>query len=123
MQAAADEELATQGLVSRIQLRQSQARETELDTRHRLEQERLQIATESVAAQMAVEQADVDRLLTLWRLRLDQIGDLKVRAGLHGVLQQVPLEEGQRVTAGSSSNASMMSSSSAGRPSDRSRAS
>ena len=50
---------------------------------------------------MAVEQADVDRLLKLWRLRLDQVGDLKVRAGLHGVLQQVPLEEGQRVTAGS----------------------
>ena len=101
LQAEADEELATQGLVSRIQLRQSQAREEELDTRYRLEQERLQIATESVEAQMAVEQADVDRLLTLWRLRLDQIGDLKVRAGLHGVLQQVPLEEGQRVTAGS----------------------
>ena len=101
LQVEADEELAAQGLVSRIQLRQSQARAEDLETRDELEQERLQIATESVEVQMAVEQADVDRLMTLRRLRLDKVADLKVRAGLYGVLQQVPLEEGQRVTAGS----------------------
>ena len=50
---------------------------------------------------MAVEQAEVDRRRTLLALRRDQVADLKVRAGLHGVLQQVPLDEGQRVTAGS----------------------
>ena len=100
LQAEADALLAPDGLVSSIQLRQSQSRARELTTRHELEQERLQIARESVDIQLAAEQADVDRLKTLWALRLDQVDDLHVRAGITGVLQQVPLEEGQRVTAG-----------------------
>ena len=42
----------------------------------------------------------MDRLRTLHELRLQQVDDLNVRAGMHGVLQQVPLDAGQRVTAG-----------------------
>ena len=100
LQAEADQQLADQGLVSQIQLRQSLSTAQELGTRFELEQERLTIATDVLEAQLAVEQADVDRLRTLRQLRQDQVDDLKVRAGLTGVLQQVPLEEGQRVTAG-----------------------
>ena len=100
LQAEADEELAKEGLVSQIQLKQSLATQQEFETRFELEQERLQMATETVQAQLAVEQSDIDRLRTLWELRLDEVADLKVRAGLHGVLQQVPVEEGERVTAG-----------------------
>ena len=101
LQAEADGLLAADGLVSALQLRQSQSRARELTTRHELEQERLRIAEEAVSVQLSVEQAEVDRLRTLWELRLDQVGDLRVKAGLTGVLQQVPLEEGQRVTTGS----------------------
>ncbi len=100
LQLEADRELAGRGLVSDLTLKQSQARAQELETRYELEQERLQIETESVEAQLAVEQADVESLKTLWQLRLDQVADLKVRAGIAGVLQQVPLDEGQRVTTG-----------------------
>ena len=50
--------------------------------------------------QLAVEQAEIDRLRILWQLRLDQVSDLQVKAGMHGILQQVPLDEGQRVAAG-----------------------
>ena len=100
LQAEADALLAPDGLVSSIQLKQSQSRARELETRHELEQERLPIARESVDIQLAAEQADVDRLKTLWQLRLDQVDDLQVRAGITGVLQQVPLDEGQRVMAG-----------------------
>ena len=100
LQAEADEQLARDGLVGSIQLRQSQSRARELSTRHELEQERLRLAQDALSVQLAVEQADVDRLKTLWQLRLDQVDDLRVRAGITGVLQQVPLEEGQRVTAG-----------------------
>ena len=100
LQAEADEQLAEQGLVSSLQLRQSQSRAGELTTRYELEQERLRIAEDAVQVQLAVEEAEVDRLRTLWRLRLDQVRDLDVRAGLHGVLQQVPLDEGQRVATG-----------------------
>ena len=100
LQADADGQLFTQGLVSSLQLQQSQSAEQEFDTRYALEQERLQMATDTVEAQLAVEQAEVDRLRTLYELRQQQMTDLHVRAGMPGVLQQVPLDEGQRITTG-----------------------
>ena len=100
LQAEADEQLSELGLVASIQFRQSQAAVDEYETRYALEQERLQLAQDTVEAQLAVEQAEVNRLHALYELRLEQVDDLRVRAGMHGVLQQVPLDEGQRVTAG-----------------------
>ena len=100
LQADADGQLFTQGLVSSLQLQQSQSAEQEYETRYALERERLQMATATVEAQLAVEQAEVDRLRTLYELRRQQVADLCVRAGMPGVLQQVPLEEGQRITTG-----------------------
>ena len=100
LQADADDQLFTQGLVSSLQVQQSQSAEQEFDTRYALEQERLRMATDTVEAQLAVEQAEVDRLRTLYELRQQQMADLHVRAGMPGVLQQVPLDEGQRITTG-----------------------
>ena len=100
LQAVADGQLFTQGLVSSLQLQRSQSAEQEYETRYALERERLQMATDTVDAQLAVEQAEVDRLRTLYELRRQQVADLHVRAGMPGVLQQVPLEEGQRVATG-----------------------
>ena len=100
LQADADGQLFTQGLVSSLQLQQSQSAEQEYETRYALERERLQMAAGTVEAQLAVEQAEVDRLRTLHELRQRQMADLYVRAGMPGVLQQVPLDEGQRITTG-----------------------
>ena len=100
LQAEADAELAAEGLVSQIQLRQSQSQAAVLATRHDIEQRRLTIQGDSVIAQLAAEQAEVDRLRTIYQLRSDQVSDLRVRAGNTGVLQEVPLEEGQSVTPG-----------------------
>ena len=60
LQAAADGRLHTRGLVSSIQLQQSQSDEQEYETRYALEQERLRMATDTVDAQLAVERAEVD---------------------------------------------------------------
>ena len=100
LQADADKQLFAQGLVSSLELQKSQAAVQEYDTRFRIERERLQMATDTVEAQLAVEQAEVDRLRTLYELRQQQVADLHVRAGMPGVLQQVPLDEGQRITTG-----------------------
>ena len=102
LEADADAELAKDGLASAIELQRAQASEREHETRFALEEERLGIAETTKAAKLAVERAEVDRLRALWQLRLDQVAALQVRAGMHGVLQQVPVEEGQRVTAGTS---------------------
>ncbi len=102
LEADADAELAKDGLASAIELQRAQASKREQETRFALEEERLGIAETTKAAKLAVERAEVDRLRAIWQLRLDQVAALQVRAGMHGVLQQVPVEEGQRVSAGTS---------------------
>ena len=83
-----------------IQLRQSQSRAAVLETRREIEREHLAILADSVKAQLAAEQAEVDRLRTIYKLRQDQVSDLRVRAGTTGLLREVPLDEGQSVTRG-----------------------
>ena len=58
------------------------------------------IRSGSTDAQLAAEQARVAQRRALYELRRSQADALKVRAGLDGVLQQVPVEVGQRVAAG-----------------------
>ena len=52
LQADADGQLFTQGLVASLQLQQSQSAEQEYETRYALERERLQMATDTVEAQL-----------------------------------------------------------------------
>ncbi|MFN2169184.1 MAG: HlyD family efflux transporter periplasmic adaptor subunit [Anaerolineae bacterium] len=56
--------------------------------------------TESAEAQIAAQQALVSRLEAKSRHRNDLVDQLHVRAGVKGVLQQVPVEVGQRVAPG-----------------------
>jgi HlyD family secretion protein len=100
LQAEADEELSKEGLTADVTVKISKARAGELETRHRIEQKRLEIAKEAVKAQLAVPEAEVERLRTLYELRQSQLAALGVRAGIAGVLQLVPVEVGQQVTPG-----------------------
>ena len=99
-EAELDEELFRNNLVWELQVRQKQSRVSELRIRQEIEQQRLEIQADSMRATLAAEQADVDRLQTIYQLRQDQVSDLRVRAGHTGVLQEVPLDEGQSVTPG-----------------------
>jgi HlyD family secretion protein len=100
LQAEADQELHDQGLIGDLTLKLSQVRAEELATRHELEQQRLEIQSESVDAQLAAEKARVEQMRAQYRLRRDQVNALRVRAGIDGVLQQMPVEVGQEVTPG-----------------------
>lgn len=99
-EAELDEELFKDNLVSELQVRQKQSRVSELRIRHEIEQQRLAIQADSTKATLAAEQADVDRLRTMYQLRQSQVADLQVTAGITGVLQQVEVEEGASVTPG-----------------------
>lgn len=99
-EASLDEELFKDELVSELQLRQKQAAANQHRIQHQIEEQRLAILIDSVATQLAAEQAEVDRLETIWQLRRDEVADLRVTAGVAGVLQEVPLEEGASVTTG-----------------------
>ena len=99
-EAELDEQLFADELVSELQLRRKRSAVDRTRIQQGIEEQRLQIQTDAMATQLAAEQADVDRLRTIYELRTDQVADLMVTAGTAGVLQEVPLEEGETVTPG-----------------------
>jgi RND family efflux transporter MFP subunit len=99
-QAEIDSELAKLGVISGQALKASRGREQELATRHQIEQKRIEINSEAIGSQMAVQRARVEQLRALAQLRRRQYDALRVRAGIAGVLQEVPVQVGQRVTPG-----------------------
>jgi HlyD family secretion protein len=100
MRADTDEELAQQGLVADLNRKLSKVAADQLENRHRIEQKRLAIAGDSIKAQLAGMRAQVDQKRVLARLRRSQVQAQAVRAGIGGMLQQVPVEVGQRVSPG-----------------------
>jgi HlyD family secretion protein len=100
LQAESDAQMAREGLVSVLITKLSQVRAENLATRDQIEQRRLAQMKGSVEAQLAVQQAEVDRLEALVALRRSQVSQLKVRPGIAGMLQQVPVEVGQQVGPG-----------------------
>ena len=100
MRADTDQQLAEQGLVADLNRKLSKVTADQLENRNRIEQQRLAIAGDSIKAQLAGMQAQVEQKRVLARLRRDQVKALAVRAGIGGMLQQVPVEYGQRVAPG-----------------------
>ncbi|HEU4390105.1 MAG TPA: HlyD family efflux transporter periplasmic adaptor subunit [Blastocatellia bacterium] len=100
MRADTDAELAKQGLIGQMTADLSRLTEQELANRNRIEQERLRITLETNAAQLAVQQAQVDQRRSNYQLRHSQLDSLKVRATIDGVLQLLPVEVGQQVAPG-----------------------
>jgi HlyD family secretion protein len=100
MDAEANESLAKQGLVSGIIVKQAQLRFETLRTRLDIERRRLSTAGDSIAARTRVQQSTVDQARAIASLQQSRLAALRVRAGFAGVLQQVPVEVGQRVAPG-----------------------
>jgi len=100
MRADTDQQLADQGLVADLNRKLSRVAADQLENRNRIEQRRLAIAGDSIKAQLAGQQAQVEQKRVLARLRRNQVKAQAVRAGIGGMLQQVPVEVGQRVTPG-----------------------
>lgn len=98
--AEIDKQLNELGVASGQTLQSSQAHAQELATRDQIEHDRVAINTKSVASQLAVQQAKIDELKALYELKKEQLDALHVKAGIDGVLTEVPVVEGQRVTAG-----------------------
>ena len=99
-EAALEQELFTDQLVSELSLRQKQSRAEQLRTQNGIERQRLEIQANAMETELAAEQADVERLETIYQLRQQEVSDLWLTAGVAGVLQEVPLEEGASVTPG-----------------------
>ena len=100
LRAEVNEELFRDGLVSPLELQLSKVTAEEAATRHQIEQKRFAFAKDSIAPQLAVKEAEVNRARATARLRKAELDALHVRAGVAGVLQQLPLEIGQQVQPG-----------------------
>jgi HlyD family secretion protein len=100
LQLEANETLYKDKLISELQLKQSRSQAQELQNRWEIEQKRTEIAVQNVKAQLAPQEAEVERLRTMYQLHYRQLDELKVRAGMAGVLQVVPVEVGQQVQPG-----------------------
>jgi HlyD family secretion protein len=100
MQAQMNEALAKDQLVSELVLKQSQVDADSLGVRNQISKDQLASKTDSAKSLMAVQQSLVDQARAFLRLTQQQRDELKVRAGIDGMLQLVPVEVGQQVAPG-----------------------
>jgi HlyD family secretion protein len=100
MERETNDQLAKNGLIAELQYKTSKVKEAELANRNEIEEKRLKFAHDSIDPQLASRQAAVDQAKQLAKLRADQVEALHVRAGMSGVLQQLPVQIGQRMKVG-----------------------
>jgi HlyD family secretion protein len=100
LQAQVNDELFKDGLVSELSLRLSKVNAEQAATIDSIAQKRHAFAEDSVVPQLAVKQAEVDRLRAQAKLKLGEADALNVRAGMRGILQVVPVEVGAQVQPG-----------------------
>ena len=99
-EADQNRELNKIGVVSSSLLQASLAKEKELATRKKIEEDRIAESTKAVETQLAVQQANIEQKKAMAGLRHRQKDALRVRAGIAGVLQEVPVQVGQRLAQG-----------------------
>lgn len=98
--AMASESLAQRELISTFELENVRGRAAELATRTGIEEQRLKVMTESMESQVATQESQVGRMKAIVDFQRGRLASLKVPAGAAGVLQDLPLEEGQWVISG-----------------------
>ena len=87
-------------LVARAELERTREIAEELETRLALEEEGLGLLEASLGEQLEAQRTQVERLEAIVAFNEDRVRSLDVVAGVRGVLAELPLEEGQWVTAG-----------------------
>lgn len=100
MQSDADESLYKQGVGPKINFEKSLVAATELKAQNELAKKQVDTFASSVQEQLAVQQATIDQDRAQQQLYQHQVDQLKVRPGIDGVLQELPVEVGQEVTPG-----------------------
>ena len=100
LRAKADSRLFDDGLISTLDLKRDQSNVQQLANRLQIEKRRMDINKESITAQLAQQRTRIDQRHAIYVLKKSQLDQLKVRAGVDGVLQLIQVEVGQRVAPG-----------------------
>jgi HlyD family secretion protein len=106
LNAEVEHKLGEQGLTSDVKVKTTKAVAEELLNRSSIERQKVDSMGQSIEAQLAAQRVQIEKLRAEYGLKKQQVAQLQVRAGAHGVLQQLgatpltPVEVGQRVAAG-----------------------
>ncbi len=95
-----DLELTRLNLLSDLSSKLSVDQANQFQNRVALQKQRLNIADQSIKAQLDAQQVVVESSRAAYELKRKQVDQLTIRAGIDGVLQEVNVEVGQRVAAG-----------------------
>jgi HlyD family secretion protein len=91
----AAESLAAKQLISVMEASRARDRVEELATRYDVEQRRLAVLSDAMSSQLALQEAQVDRLRAVTEFQRGRVHSMEVLAGASGILQDLTLEVGQ----------------------------
>lgn len=93
-------ELVKIGVLSEQALKASQGKAQELSTRNKIEEDRIAMNTKATITQLAVQETKIEQTRALSELKHKQMAALRVQARISGVLQELPIQMGQRAAQG-----------------------
>ncbi|HEY6375519.1 MAG TPA: efflux RND transporter periplasmic adaptor subunit, partial [Edaphobacter sp.] len=100
LQAQTDKSLYDLGVISGLTYNASKGKADELTTRDGLEKQRLTLNEKAIETQIAVQETKVQQAQALLALKQKQQDALSVRAGISGVLVDLPHQVGEHVAPG-----------------------
>lgn len=100
LQAETDKSLYDLGVISGLTYNASKGKANELTTRDAIEKQRLTMNEKAIETQVAVQQTKVAQAQALLALKQKQQDALNVKAGISGVLVDLPHQVGEHVAPG-----------------------
>jgi HlyD family secretion protein len=100
MQKQTKEELGANGLAPQLDVKTAQVQAEELAKENDLAQKEVETFNNSIASQLAVQEATVNQKRAMYELKKSQMDQLHIRPGIDGMLQELDVEVGQKVTMG-----------------------
>jgi HlyD family secretion protein len=95
-----DEELLKLNLKADLDVKLSVAKWEQFVGKYKIEKQKLDIQKQSVDAQLESSKVQIDKLKAQWALKKQQVGELTIRATIAGKMQEMTLQEGQKVKPG-----------------------
>jgi len=100
LQAQTDKSLYDLGVISGLTYSASKGKSDELKQRDDLEKQRLKLNGAAITTELAVAQTKVDQARAILSLKQKQLDALSVKAGIDGVLVDLPHQVGEHVAPG-----------------------
>lgn len=100
LRLAATRDLAARGVIPAIEFQSAELQERQLSERIQLQKQRLQQLKDVATEDLHIATEELNQAKALLQRLEQRFAKLTVRAGIVGVLQRLPVELGQSVTAG-----------------------